>query len=136
MRDTSSWTSISFKATVVVCCSIILFSLSLLLSKLCMQRSTSRPYVTAMILRQALHDRATVAIIRIRRSTSRRIAWVVLAKRLVAQDEMLFSRDMRMHLVRCALAKRYFRTQCMRRQATVARGAAEQLASLASQILL
>src|SRR5947209_11646055 len=80
-------------------------------------------------------DRATVAIIRIRRSTSRRIAWVALAKRLVAQDEMLFSRWMRMLLVRCALAKRYFRTQCMCRQATGARGAVGQPAGPASQIL-
>src|SRR5260370_6796144 len=55
-------------------------------------------------------DRATVAIIRIRRSTSGRIAWVALAKRLVAQDEMLFSRWMWMLPVRCALAKRYYRS--------------------------
>jgi hypothetical protein len=40
-----------------------------------------------------------------------RIAWVALAKRLVAQDEMMFSRWMRMLLARCTLAKRYFRTQ-------------------------
>src|SRR6266516_6027599 len=81
-------------------------------------------------------DRAKAAIIRIRRSTSGRIAWVALAKRLVAQDEMLFSRGMRMLPVRYALAKRYFRTQCMRRQATTARGGAGQLADPASQILL
>ena len=39
---------------------------------------------------------------------------MALAKRLVAQDEMLFSRWMRMLSDRCALAKRYFRTRCMR----------------------
>src|SRR5256884_3809707 len=99
-----------------------------------------------MILRQAWHDRATVAIIRIRRSTSRRIAWVALAKRLVAQDEMLFSRCMRMLPVRCALAKRYFRTKCMRRQVlrntainrapTNARGGAGQPAGPAYQIVI
>ncbi len=84
------------------------FSLSILVRKLCMQRSTSRPYATAMIVRQSLSDRQSTS-----RShpypqvTERRIAWVALAKRLVAQDEMLFSRGMRMFLIRCALAKRY-----------------------------
>ncbi|OLB40678.1 MAG: hypothetical protein AUG45_09050 [Ktedonobacter sp. 13_1_20CM_3_54_15] len=61
---------------------------------------------------------------------------MALAKRLVAQDEMLFSRGMRKPAVRCALAKRYFRTRCRRRQATGARGGAGQLADPASQILL
>ncbi len=65
-----------------------------------------------MIVRQALFDRQSN-----RRNhmypqvTERRITWVALAKRLVAQEEMLFSRCMRMLSVRCALVKRYFRTQ-------------------------
>src|SRR5438093_8472043 len=137
MRDTSSWTAVSSKATVVFCFSIILFSLSMLLSKLYMQRSTSRPYATAMILRQALHDRQSNSRYHTYpQVTESRIAWVALAKRLVAQDEMLFTRCIRMLSVRCALAKRYFRTRCMRRQATGARGGAGQPAGPASQILL
>src|SRR3989442_10511744 len=97
MRDTSSWISISFKATLLLCCSIILFSLFMLLNKLCVQRSTSRPHATAMILRQALHDRQSNSRYQTYpQVTERRIAWVALAKRLVAQDEMLFSRCMRM----------------------------------------
>src|SRR6266566_2673568 len=106
-------------------------------------------------------DRAKAAIIRIRRSTTGRIAWVALAKRLVAQDEMLFSRYMRMLPVRYALAKRYCRTSLIslscfalrlikgsslisptsaegrdhQTQATGARGGAGQPAGQASQIL-
>jgi hypothetical protein len=61
-----------------------------------------------MIVRQALHDRQsnsryhTYLLV-----TKRRIAWVALANSLVAQDEMIFSRCMRVLPVRCALAKRY-----------------------------
>ena len=61
-----------------------------------------------MILRQALHDRQSNRRYHTYpQVTERRIAWVALAKRLVAQDEMLFSRWMRILSVRCALAKRY-----------------------------
>src|SRR5438309_9688869 len=89
-----------------------------------------------MILRRALHyGQSNSRYHTYPQVTEGRIAWVALAKRLVAQDEMLFSRGMRMLLVRCALAKCYFRTQCIRRQATAARGAAEQPADPASQIL-
>ena len=64
-----------------------------------------------MIVRQALHDRQSNSRYHTYpQVTERRIAWVALAKRLVAQDELLFSRGMRMLSVRCALAKRYFRT--------------------------
>ncbi len=67
-----------------------------------------------MTLRQALYDRQSNRRYHTYpQVTERRIAWVALAKRLVAQDEMLFSRWMRMLPVRCALAKRYFRTSLM-----------------------
>jgi hypothetical protein len=69
-----------------------------------------------MIARQALHNRQSNRRYHTDpQVTVRRIAWVALAKRLVAQDEMLFSKWMRMLLIGCALAKRYFRTHCMRR---------------------
>src|SRR6266487_5015161 len=79
---------------------------------------------------------SNVAPIRLRRSTSGSIAWVALANRLGVQDELLFSRGMRMLSVRCALATRYFRTPCMRRQATAAQGGAGRPAGPASHILL
>jgi hypothetical protein len=60
-----------------------------------------------MMLRQALPGRATVALIYISQVTEKRIAWIVLAKRLEAQDAMLFSQWMRMLLVLCTLGKRY-----------------------------
>src|SRR5205809_5213907 len=58
-------------------------------------------------------DRAAVAIIRIRRSTSGRIAWVALVQRLVTKDEEAFSGWIMMSAGRVALAKRYCRaTAC------------------------
>ena len=69
-----------------------------------------------MIVRQALHNRQSNRRYHAYpQVTVRRIAWVALAKRLVAQDEMLFSKWMRMLPIGCALAKRYFRAHCMRR---------------------
>jgi len=56
---------------------------------------------TAMILRHALYDRQSNRRYHtVPQVTERRIAWVALAKRLVAQDEMLFSRWMWLLLVR------------------------------------
>jgi hypothetical protein len=67
-----------------------------------------------MIVRQALHDRQSNRRYHTYpQVTERRIAWVALVKRSVAQDELLFSRGMRMLPVRCALAKRYFSTSLM-----------------------
>jgi hypothetical protein len=65
-----------------------------------------------MILRQVLHDRQSNS----RYHTYPQVDFKKnsmggVRKRLVAQDEMTFSRCMRMLPVRCALAKRYFRTQ-------------------------
>ena len=80
----------------------------MLLSKLCRQRSTSRPHAEVDDFATSVHDRESNRRYHTYPQVDfRRIAWVALAKRLVAQDEMLFSRGMRMLPVRCALAKRY-----------------------------
>ncbi len=88
-----------------------------------------------MILRRALDDRQSNHRRHTHPQVTDSIAWAALVKRLVAQDEVMFSGWMLMPPVRSALAKRYFRTQCMHGQATVARGGAGQPAGPASQIL-
>ena len=67
-----------------------------------------------MILRRALDDRRSNHRRHTHPQITDSIAWVALVKRLVAQDEVMFSGWMLMPPVRSALAKRYFRTQCMR----------------------
>lgn len=72
-----------------------------------------------MILRQALYDRQNNRRYpTFPQVAERRITWVVLAKRLVDQDKMTFSRCMRMFSIRYALVKRYFSTRYIGNQAT------------------
>ncbi len=80
----------------------------MLLSKLCRQRSTSRPHAEADDFATSVHDRQSNR----RYHTYRQVDFKKnsmggVSKTFGAQDEMLFSRRMQILAVRCALAKRY-----------------------------